>query len=190
MRARILVALALVACSSKDPAPATSGQAGAAGPLVVSCCGDSDSLIMAQMRTFEGTPEADRTPEIAIFGYRMTSGITRRDRIVVGDEATWRALWPELVGSHSPVPPVPRADFGRETIVVASMGQRSSGGYSVSIDSAGVVGDTVVLAITERSPGRTCGTTAALSSPIALARVMRPRAVIRFVEKTAVTDCG
>jgi hypothetical protein len=190
MRARILIAVALVGCSKNDPAPGASGPSAPDAPLVVSCCADSDSLIMAQMRLYESTPEAQRTPELAIFPYRMTSGITRRDRIVVRDAAGWRTLWPELLGSHSPVPPVPAADFGRETIVVASMGQRSSGGYSVSIESAGVAGDTILLAVTERSPGRTCGTTAALSSPIALARVMRPRAIIRFVEKAAVTDCG
>jgi hypothetical protein len=190
MKTHLLFAFAFVACTGKAPSADTTPPGNSAGPLVLSCCGDNDALIMAQMRMYETTPEAHRSPEVAVFPYRMNSGITRRDRIIVRDGAAWNALWPELLGSHSPVPVAPAADFSRETIVVASMGQRSSGGYSVTIDSAGVAGDTVVLAVTERSPGRTCGTTAALSSPIALARVMRPRAVIRFVEKTVVTDCG
>jgi hypothetical protein len=159
------------------------------GPLVVSCCGDSDSLVMAQMRAYEATAEGQRTADVALFPYRMTSGITRRDRIVIRDRATWERMWPEIVGSHSPRPGPSAVDFSRETIVVATMGQRSSGGYVITIDSAGLAGDTVILAVTERSPGRTCGTTAALSSPVALARVLRPSAVVRFVEKTTVTEC-
>ena len=190
MKTRVFLLLVIAACRGNTPSGDSAASVPSGGPLVVSCCGDSDSSITAQMRAYETTPETQRTPEVAIFPYRMTSGITRRDRIIVNDEAIWKSLWTELLGSHSPKPSAPTVDFNRETIVVASMGQRSSGGYSVTIDSAGVAGDTVILAVTERSPGRTCGTTAALSSPIALARVMRPRASIRFVEKTAVTDCG
>lgn len=145
---------------------------------------------MQQMQRHETTPEASRTPEVAVFPYRMTSGIARRDRIVVEDAATWARIWPELVGSHSPKPALPPADFSREVIVIVSMGQRSSGGYSITIDSAVTTNGVVSLVVTEHSPGRTCGTTAALSSPIALARLAKPAAPIRFIEKTAVTDCG
>jgi hypothetical protein len=190
---RLLLVVTLCASCSTTPAAddrASASTTPAAGPLVLSCCGSSDSVLMAQMERFENTPERQRSPELSIFPYRMTSGITRKDRIIVRDAAAWTAIWPQVVGSHSPRPDQPTVDFGRETIVVASMGQRSSGGYSVTIDSAGVAGDTVILAVTERSPGPTCGTTAALSQPIALARVLRPNAVIRFVEKSVVTDCG
>ena len=60
---------------------------------------------MALMRRHEATAERERPPELAILWYRTSSGITRRDRIVVEDAAAWERLWPELVGSHRPVPP-------------------------------------------------------------------------------------
>jgi hypothetical protein len=178
----------LAACTAS--APRTDNDGHSAGPLVVSCCGDADSVIMQEMHRYETTPEARRTPEIAVFPYRSTSGVTVRDRMVIRDAVSWSKLWLNIVGTHSPVPPLPAADFTRETIVVASMGQQRTGGYSMTIDSAGVAGDTVILTVTEHRPGRTCGTTAALTAPIALARVLRPNAQLRLVEKTAVTDCG
>ena len=139
---------------------------------------------------------APKTPGALVVGsdslspYQWNSGITTRERMIITDAATWSKVWGDIVASHSPTPALPAADFGRETIVVASMGQRSSGGYSISIDSAGVAGDTVILAVTERSPGPTCGTTAALTAPVAFARVLLPRAVVRFEEKKVVSDCG
>lgn len=181
---------AAIGCGTTPPADDSVPEPAPASRLVVTCCGGTDSLIMDQMQRYESTPEAQRAPEVAVLPYRMTSGLTRRDRIVVRDAAVWPGLWREVVGSHSPVPAPPAVDFARETIAVASMGQRNSGGYSISIDSAGMAGDTVILAVTERSPGPTCGTTAALSSPVALARILRANATVRFVERTAVTDCG
>jgi hypothetical protein len=186
-----LLAIALVACacSAKPSVDSPAGSPPNTEPLVVACCGDTDSTIMAEMRRYEATPPSQHTAEIAVFPFRATSGLTVRDRIVIRDQVSWSKYWLNIVGSHSPVPPTPVVDFSRETIVVATMGQQNSGGHSVTIDSPGVAGDTVILAVTERRPGPTCGTTAALTQPMALARVRRPNAIIRFVEKSVVTDC-
>jgi hypothetical protein len=185
---RLLPCLALIAaCSSAqvDPAGPSTG-----GALVVSCCGDADSVFNRQMQRYDSTPEARRTPEVAVFPFHSNSGLTARDRVIVTDQAAWSTIWSAIVKNNSPTPMLPAVDFNRETIVVAAMGQRSSGGYGITIDSGGVAGDTVVLTVTEHSPGPTCGATAALTAPIALARILRPRATVKFVEKTAVTNCG
>jgi hypothetical protein len=185
--------IAIAGCSqtpSADTATRTQSVTPANPALIGACCGADDATIMEQMRRYETTPESQRPAELAIFPYRMTSGITRKDRIVIQDAAAWARIWPEVVGSHSPKPSLPAVNFEGEAIVIASMGRRSSGGYTISIDSARTAGDPITLIVTERSPGRTCGTTAALSSPVALARVTRPRVPIRFVERTVVTDCG
>jgi hypothetical protein len=188
--AAIIAIAGCTATPSADTAPPSQSVTPGNPVLIAACCGHDDASIMEQMRRYEATPEGQRPPELAVLPYRMTSGITRRDRIFIQDAATWARVWPGLVGSHSPKPPLPAVDFEREAIVIASMGQRSSGGYTISIDSARTAGDTITLVVTERSPGRSCGTTAALSSPVALARVTRPTVPIRFVEKTVVTDCG
>lgn len=184
-----MVILALGACSvAKSPGDATPPPP--ARGIMVACCGASDSAAIEEQRVYENTPEAQRPPEVAVVPYRTTSGITVRDRMVVRDQIVWSKIWLNVVMGHSPTPPLPPVDFDRETIAIAAMGQRATGGYIISIDSAAAAGDTVTLVVTEHSPGRTCGTTAALSSPVAIARIFRPRATVRFVERTAVIDCG
>ena len=154
-----------------------------------SCCPDTDAGIYALMERHEATPERERPPEMAMWGYRMTSGLRERERIVVRDSASWLALWPRIVGSHRPVSAVPAVNFANEMLIVVSMGTRSSGGYVIAIDSVAVAGDSLRVVVREQSPGPRCGTTAALSSPAALARVDRSELPVSFVTREVVRDC-
>src|SRR5688500_4716332 len=83
------------AVSSAEPSPPEAMTAGSVG-VVGACCPDSDSAISALMDRYERTPEAERTPEIALWAYRMSSGLTDQERIVVRDSASWAALWPRI----------------------------------------------------------------------------------------------
>ena len=186
---RIATIIVAAGCTnpSADPAPAASNASQSV--ILGSCCGADDASIMEQMRRYEATPEGQRPPEVALVPYRATTGITTRERLVIDTPEAWTRVWSQIVASHGPKPALPRVDFEREIIVVAAMGQRSSGGYTISIDSATRAGDAIILSVTERSPGRTCGTTAALTAPVALARLSRQSGPIRFSERTATTNC-
>ena len=122
-------------------------------------------------------------------GYRHTSGFDTQQQFVVRDSATWATTWTMVLGSHSPKPPLPSVDFSREMIVVASMGTRSSGGYTVGIDSVFVARDTVFFRVRETSPGPRCGTTAALTSPVGLARVERSEMPVGYEISPVISDC-
>lgn len=169
----------------------TALTASAAAPRVLGrCCPDTDADLTAVMQRYESTPEGDRPPELALWAYRMTSGIPEQERIVVRDEASWGALWPRIVGSHSPRPAPPVVDFTREMLLVVSMGTRASGGYVIAIDSLAVSGDSLRVVVREQSPGPRCGTTAALSAPVALARIERSDLPVSFVTREVVKDCS
>ena len=98
-------------------------------------------------------------------------------------------LWPRILGTHSPKPRAPRVDFTQEMLIVASMGRRATGGYVIAIDSVAVRDDTLRVLVREQSPGPLCGTTAALSSPVALARVRRSDLPVAFTTRNVVRDC-
>ena len=168
---------------------ASSPSSSASPRIIGTCCPDSDSAIYALMERHERTPEAERTPEVALWPYRMNSGLTEAERIVVRDSASWAALWPRIVGTHSPRPRPPRVDFASEMVIVASMGVRSSGGYLVAIDSIVARDDTLRVLVREQSPGPRCGTTAALTEPVAIARIARSDLPVHFTTRNVVRDC-
>lgn len=203
MRRALLLAIAIAACAPRpsgenaDTAGARTdsvvprGAAGSAdsGLVIGKCCPDSDSAIYALIERYERTPENDRAPEVALWAYRTTSGLTTAERIVVRDSASWVALWPRILGTHSPKPRAPAVDFAGEMLIVASMGRRATGGYVIAIDSVAVQNDTLHVLVREQRPGPRCGTTAALSAPVALARVRRSNLPVGFTTRTVVRDC-
>ena len=191
----VLALLVIAGCNARPASDATSATQSAttsssAAPRVRgACCPESDTALMALMQRYENTPERERPAELAIWPYRMTTGLAERERIVVRDSATWASLWPQLVGSHSPRPVLPAVHFADEMLIVVSMGTRSSGGYIVMIDSIRVTSDTLRVFVREQSPGPRCGTTAALTAPAALARLERSELPVTFATRETVRDC-
>ena len=182
-----LVALCLVSAGACTPV--TTSPDGPAPQLLGACCPETDAETIALLRQYENTAEPARPPELAVVPFRFTSGLTERERIVVRDAQSWASLWTRLVGSHRPAPAPPAVDFSREMLVVASMGTRPSGGYAIYIDGVAAVRGNLVVSTREVSPGRRCGVTAALTAPVALARLERSELPVSFISRSVVRDC-
>ena len=121
--------------------------------------------------------------------FRFNNGVTDARRSVIRDEATWTALWSQIVSTHWPKPPAPAVDFSKEMVLFAAMGTRNSGGYVMSIDSVRKSGGALEVVVRATSPGPQCGTTAALTQPIAAVRVARNDLPVAFIERTGQIDC-
>ncbi len=92
---------------------------------------------------------------------------------LVRDEPELRSLWNRLQGAVLTLPPLPRVDFGRETILVVMMGQRPTGGYSVDVQGVTLEGGDLFVDVRLREPAPDAITTTALTSPWAMIRVLR-----------------
>jgi hypothetical protein len=117
------------------------------------------------------------------------SGISTRERLVIRDAATWASIWADIMEGRSPTPSVPQVDFASEMIILASMGGRVTGGYSINIEAVQEAEGTVYITVDERSPGPTCFTTDAFTAPLAAVRAPRRDGVVVFVEKQQTTIC-
>lgn len=118
-----------------------------------------------------------------------SSGMGERARDVVRTEAEWRAAWSRIWGNHVPQPSIPAVDFGREAVLVAAMGTRNTGGYTITVDSAVATPGALHVFVTERSP-RGCVTTQALTAPVHVVAVPVDGRAVQFHETQALQDCG
>lgn len=119
---------------------------------------------------------------------RFNGGIAERGEQVVRDPAAWSALWRRMTAGQSPssLPPV---DFGSEMVLVAAMGQRSSGGYAVTIERVESTADGLTAYVTHQSPGPRCGAIAAVTAPVDVARIPRSDRPVRWSVREVVRDC-
>jgi hypothetical protein len=119
----------------------------------------------------------------------LYTGLTDKRRLFVDNANEWSALWNEVTSIYQPQPDVPAIDFGTESVIVAAMGTRSSGGYSIAIESVHEAEGQLYVTVRETSPGQNCFTTAALTAPVHAVRVPRRTGAVNFVERTGVQNC-
>lgn len=95
------------------------------------------------------------------------------DRFVrIADADELRAFWNAVHGGSFSPPPVPDADFDRETLLGVRLSERSTGGYGIDIDSVAREGDELYVDVRLTEPAEDAVTTQALTTPWVLVRVL------------------
>jgi hypothetical protein len=117
------------------------------------------------------------------------SGFPVRQRVVVRDTASWINLWPQIVGTATPVPPVPAIDFASTTVIVTATGTKPTAGYAIRIDDAATLDDDAWISVVEQSPDASCAVADVVTSPAAVVAVPRFGGSATFVEHTEVRRC-
>lgn len=130
-----------------------------------------------------------RLPEALQGAFRYGSGVGTPLRETLRDAEAWRETWARLASRTGPPVPPPEVDFGREMVLVAALGERRSGGYSIRIESVRRAGGELVAAVVQTSPGPRCGVTGAITAPADVVIVPRSDAAVRWTVRETVTDC-
>jgi Tfp pilus assembly protein FimT len=157
--------------------------------LLSSACSTPSEI--ATERTNTGAPPVGSTLPVTRlraepYSFAYYSAMKDSVRLTVRDAGEWQQAW-SAVGHGTPLPQV---DFGQEMVIVAALGQRNSGGYSIYVDSAYQRDGHVEVVVRKVSPGAQCGTTAALTEPVDIARLPASTQPVRFRERSLVHNCG
>ena len=118
------------------------------------------------------------------------SGIHERRRLIIRKEADWEAFWDDFTATVSPKPDRPDVDFSRHMVIAATMGQQSSGGYSISVEQVAEKDGTLYAAVQEVLPGVGCLATTALTAPAVAVSVPRRDGVVAFVDNELALPCA
>jgi hypothetical protein len=154
------------------------------GLVVLAAC---SGVVDAPLET--GAPIPVTRFRDAPYAYAFLSGFNQPQRLVIRDDQAWAAAWTSLWVGTSPVPSRPQIDFTKDMIVLAALGSRSTGGYSITVDSARSMESGALVFIGTLSPGARCITTQAFTQPVDIARLPRIDGTVQFQDRAAVTDC-
>jgi hypothetical protein len=117
------------------------------------------------------------------------SGFQETTRMLIRDEDAWATAWKTLHAHVSPTPARPVIDFGSNAVVLAAMGTRPTGGYSVTIEDVHAHGGALYVSVVERSPGPTCATLQAITAPVHAVQVAREGSTAHFHVETITVSC-
>lgn len=138
----------------------------------------------------EGDPgfEAGAVETEALLEAQWT-GFDEPRRELIRDAETWRSAWSTAHQGTEPSPPVPPVDFSGQSVVLAAMGRRATGGYELTVSEVRRTEGTLGVTVREVSPGPGCIVTHALTSPAVAVRIpvagaAAPEATFEVVEET------
>jgi hypothetical protein len=99
------------------------------------------------------------------------SGVTERKVVLVTDEAAWKSNWQQISARQVPAPDAPALDFAGQSVIVASLGEKNTGGYSVEVTGVELMGGKLKVTVRETKPGPGTFVTQALTQPYHVVRI-------------------
>ena len=167
--ALVVVSFGAVGCSSASDSPKTLSEPETAAEIPV------------------GATEMAFDP-IEELGTPMSSIVDRR-RLVIREEAAWTSFWDEFVGAIVPKPDAPAVDFSTHMVIAATMGQKTSGGYAISVEEVAEKDGTLYAAVQETTPGALCTNIAVMTAPAVAVTVSRHEGSVAFVDTELAMPC-
>jgi hypothetical protein len=114
------------------------------------------------------------------------SCMSMQQHLVIRDAATWAHVWSQIACHHGETrPAAPAVDFARQVVIVAALGLRSGGGYSIDITEVRIGHGDAVVFLEERDPGP-YPTTAVETEPVTYAIVPSFPGLAMFVDHPVV----
>jgi hypothetical protein len=123
--------------------------------------------------------------ELRRIGQWTNTGISESRRLVIRNANAWAQFWAELgVGDR------PTIDFTKYLVVAVAAGQRSSGGYEISIQRVSQANGDLTIEVLQTVPSPNCVTTSALTQPVDVVAVPAVGAQgWSFLERQEVRGC-
>lgn len=130
-------------------------------------------------------PVATRSIDVS-----QSAGMRSHVNLVVRDDTQWAKVWETIWGDREEgSPALPQIDFRAESIVVAALGGRPSGGYRVTIDVELIAPKAVLAQVTEHQPAPGCTATAIVTYPTAVVIVPVTTTTVSFRSRTVEESC-
>ena len=120
----------------------------------------------------------------------LISSIRERRRMVIGTASDWEQFWNEFAAAIVPRPDPPVIDFAERMVMVASTGERATGGYAIAIEEVAEGDEGLTARVVETSPAATCFLTQVVTAPVTAVTLLRRDGTVAFVEETRTQACG
>jgi hypothetical protein len=117
------------------------------------------------------------------------SGYDAPQQLLITDAGAWAQAWQTVYRNQSEIPPLPAVNFSSDVVLLAAMGTRPTGGYSVRVTGVHALDGAFYVSVAERSPGATCGTFQAITAPVHAVRVPRSATRAHFNVTRQAVNC-
>ncbi len=105
---------------------------------------------------------------------------------VIDNTLEWETFWWDMDTTQS----LPDINFSESLVLAMFMGERSSGGYSISVNKIIETESALEVFVREVSPGQRCLVTLALTQPYTIVVVEKTGKDVHFTTEQEITECS
>ena len=80
------------------------------------------------------------------------SNVKKAGNLIIRDAKAWKEQWAKINSNRMPQPPLPKVDFDKQMLIVLFMGEKTTGGHSISVASIRDTGKQIEVAVKRKSP--------------------------------------
>ncbi len=100
---------------------------------------------------------------------------------VIRSEDEWKKFWADA-SVNEPAKPLPKVDFSKEMVIVAALGRRNSGGFSIEITRVQKTDDKLKVFLKKRTPPKNSMAIQALTAPIHVVAAPSTSLAVEFID--------
>lgn len=109
-------------------------------------------------------------------------GRTDKDIVVISDKNTLEKIYDDLNLNQDPNYEVPDIDFNAELVIVFFMGEKNTGGYSISVKDINETNEYVFINYQEKGPKPTDMVTMVITQPYCIIKTKKPSKELQFIK--------
>jgi hypothetical protein len=163
---------------------------GAALALLLAACGGGEEAAETATPLPEGVSAVAADGRIAMPAAQDRICQPSSIRRVFREPSEWNGYWQFGFAERCPKPQLPAGfDFSREMAVLVAMGPRQSPADSITVQGAGLVGDSVLIVVRRVTRQEGCDEPKVQTYPRDLVRLPRAVGPTKFVEQHVKLPC-
>lgn len=141
-------------------------------------------LLLGPLLLALGAPQdaGDAIPFRVIEENNMSGFSTGMEKFI-SSEKDWVAIWMERQGNLAAKRLHPEIDFDRDVVIVAALGRKNTGGYSVDITRVIRTKDDIRIYLKKTAPPADAKLPAVVTSPFIFARMKKPDRPVVFLDE-------
>ncbi|MCL7959229.1 MAG: protease complex subunit PrcB family protein [marine benthic group bacterium] len=109
---------------------------------------------------------------------------------MIRDLPAWEVFWADFAARVEPRPDPPSIDFSTSMVIAATMGQKTSGGFVISVEEVAKKDGTLYAKVQETAPGVMCTNIAVMTAPAVAVLVPRYEGAVAFVDTELALPCA
>lgn len=116
-------------------------------------------------------------------------GYKTKTNLIISTQKEFLQIWEQAFANYMNKETAPEVDFEKNVIILVALGQKTSGGHTIKVNSVIESKDNTIVNILNTSPGKGCMTTEAITYPYQIVQIEKPKNTVQFSTIGKVIDC-